>query len=542
MSATDHRPPTPRGDQRLLYVSDPSSIARKFLPDPVGEQDLRQWVDMVADSGVDIFDQEVFSQGWTVYWQSASYEYDRRWQHQRFLPLLEAGIQPLDILIDQTHQRGMDFVAGFRINDNHGHQAREQGVSIATFVESNPHLQLTEFPEGEYYKLSEPLDFTFAEVRDFTLGVFREVAERFAIDGVELCFRDHAYFPLDRGAERAHLMTDLVRQIRALLDERGAATGKKLTMGARVFSTLEECLSLGLDVSTWITEKLIDYVSPQDTMYADFNMPYEPWAALTRNSDCMLYPGLQPWSSFRARYRRKQSPITPANIRALAQTMYNAGADGIAIYNHFVPTIWHPPFYPQAMHIFHQLRDPAHIARRERHYIFDPTWAGLTGFGADGKSSTGVVNARRLLLERRPQAVDEYRFYLYEDLDQTYAATLFFRGTGLTQIDELEVRLNGQVIPDHAIGRTLPSDAAPPTEASFARPTNAKTMPCFAELSWYDFRDEPSPAFSTRWFSLTATSVIYGENCLSVTLLQSDPQATQPIVIDELEIWVDPLL
>ena len=59
MSATKHRPPTPRGDQRLLYVSDPSSIARKLLPDPVGEQDLRQWVDMVADSGVDIFAQEV---------------------------------------------------------------------------------------------------------------------------------------------------------------------------------------------------------------------------------------------------------------------------------------------------------------------------------------------------------------------------------------------------------------------------------------------------------------------------------------------------
>ena len=103
---------TPRGTARILYVSDPSSIARKLLPDPVREEDLRHWVDWVADSGVDIFDQEVFSMGWTVYWRSDRYEYDRRPQHHRFLPLLADGIQPLEILIDQAHQRGMRFIAG----------------------------------------------------------------------------------------------------------------------------------------------------------------------------------------------------------------------------------------------------------------------------------------------------------------------------------------------------------------------------------------------------------------------------------------------
>ena len=31
---------------------------------------------------------------------------------------------------------------------------------IAQFIEDNPQLRLTEFPEGEYYKMAEPLDFT----------------------------------------------------------------------------------------------------------------------------------------------------------------------------------------------------------------------------------------------------------------------------------------------------------------------------------------------------------------------------------------------
>ena len=38
----------PRGNCRILYVSDPSSIAMNLLPDPVQPDDLRRWVDMLA--------------------------------------------------------------------------------------------------------------------------------------------------------------------------------------------------------------------------------------------------------------------------------------------------------------------------------------------------------------------------------------------------------------------------------------------------------------------------------------------------------------
>lgn len=528
---------TPRGTARILYVSDPSSIARKLLPDPVREEDLRHWVDWVADSGVDIFDQEVFSMGWTVYWRSDRYEYDRRPQHHRFLPLLADGIQPLEILIDQAHQRGMRFIAGIRINDNHGHQAREQGVGIAEFIESNPQLQLKDLPEGEYYKLSEPLDFSHAEVREFTVGVVRELCDRFAIDGVELCYRDHAYFPWDSGAERAELMTDMVRRIRDILD--APSTGR-LLLGARVFSTVEECTRLGLDAPAWIGENLIDYISPQDSMYADFSVPYQSWAALTRASECMLYPGLLPWTSFRARYRRRQSPISADNARALTHTMYRAGADGLSLYNHFVPTLWHPPFYPQAMQVFHQLRDPTAVAGRERHYIFDPTWAGMEGFGAEGKCSTGAVKAQRILLDRENSATrGEYRFCLYEDLAKARGATLMFRGAGLTADDELEVCLNGHPIPDDDIGRTLASDAEPPTLEDYVREEGEIKIPCFPELGWYDFRPQPGPVFSTRWFELPLT-IAYGENVLSIALIHSVERTEHPIVIDEVEVWVEP--
>ena len=541
MTETIRERTPPRGDHRILYVSDPSTVARTFLPDPVQEQDLRRWVDMVADSGVDLFDQEVFSQGWTAYWQSDHYQYDQRHQHKRFLPLLKTGIQPLEVIIDQAHRRDMGFVAGFRINDGHAYQAREQGLDIAEFIASHPELQLTDLPEGTHYEQTEPLDFTFEEVRAFTSGVIQEVADRFDIDGVEICFRDCAYFPQGRGPERASLMTDMVQNIRGLLNKRSATGGKHILLGARVHPTVAECASLGLDVPTWIRERLIDYVSPQDTMYADYNLPYEEWAALTRDSDCLMYPGMLPWTSIRARYRRKRIPLSPANSRALAQTMYRAGADGLSVYNHFVPGLWTPPFYPQAMRVFHQLRDPDRVSQGERHYIFDPTWAGQTGFGGEGRCSSGVVKVNQLLLDRsQPGATDEYRFNLFEDLQDTHGATLLFRGHGLTENDGLSVRLNGHPIPDDTIHRAGQSDAQP-VDQNFVREEDGRQIPSFPEQGWFDFCPDPPRVFSTRWFSLLPDTVVYGENCLSVTLTRSDPGARQPVIgIDELEIFVEP--
>ncbi len=49
-------------ERPVLWVSDPSSIAKPYLPDPVREDDLRRLVDMMLDSGVTIYCQELYSQ------------------------------------------------------------------------------------------------------------------------------------------------------------------------------------------------------------------------------------------------------------------------------------------------------------------------------------------------------------------------------------------------------------------------------------------------------------------------------------------------
>jgi len=523
----------PRGTRRIHFVSDPSSIAVGLLPDPVEADDLRRWVDMLAGSGVDIFQQDAYHKGCTVYWRSDQFQYDPRRQHRRFLPMLDAGIQPLQVLLDQSHKRGMAFVAGFRMNDNHG---RAHFPDRAEFVESHPEWWLPDTredgPNRDLYE-GRLLDFTFDEVREFILEVARELVSRFDVDGLEMTFREPAYFPFPEGRQRAHLMTDLVRRLRGLLDENSQTRSRgKIQLGARVFSSLDQCLDMGLDVPTWIAEDLIDNLSPQNTMYSDFNAPYAEFGILARNSQCMLYPGLHPWVSDRRR-RILKSTMTSSNSRALAHTFYGAGADGLSIYNHYVGFLRFPPFYPQALQIFHELRDPSRVAGGERHYVFDPpeenwgqvlanqpegdlpegewkrlAWKRDAKTGLDSRP-IGTLKAPRVILDRNaPEPSGVYRFRLYERTGDLVQATLLLRGS-LTEKDEIEVELNGSPMTPALLGT---SDTTYMTD----RP---------ADL---------------RWYPVPSTAMTFGENQLSITLTSGDPEASGEIVIDELEIWVQP--
>ncbi len=536
---------TPRGSRRILYVSDPSSIARRYLPDPVSERDLRNWVDDLAAAQVDTFVQEAYTQGWTTYWKSDRFEYDQRPQHRRFLPLIQAGTQPLAVLIDQCHRRGMECLAGIRVNDNHGHVSVKQGVGAgARFLLDHPEWQLKDFPPGAYYKLSTPLDFTFPQVRDYVVSVAGELLDRFNVDGLELCFRDHQYFPAGKGRQSQPLMTEMVRRIHDLL-ARKSSRGKKLLLGARVYQTLEECREMGLDVPAWISGKLVGYVSPSDVMYSDLNAPYDEFAGLCRASECLMYPGMLPWSSIRMRRRLAGQPMSIEQQRAMARNFYGAGADGISSYNHFVPLQW-APFYPAMLQDFTELRDPERVARGRRHYVFEPIWGGSNGFGKD-RTSTGAVKADRIVLERRAGSSGRYRFRMCEDLAKVGRASLLFRGFHLTLDDRLAVRLNGKEIQPQAIRRfgNRSERYRPETEfvlSPFEAEGRIDVAAPVDPNSRASAGEPPTPevpgAFSTYSFELEAPPAVYGDNWLEVSLTASGPGAAEAIVIDEIEVLV----
>lgn len=336
-------------------------------------------------------------------------------------------------------------------------------------------------------------------------------------------------------------MTEMVRRIHALLERRG----KKLLLGARVYQTLEECHQMGLDLPAWISEKLIGYVSPSDVMYSDLNAPYDEFARLCRASECLLYPGMLPWSSIRMRRRLAGQPMSLEQQRALARNFYGAGADGISSYNHFVPLQW-APFYPAMLQDFAELRDPERVARGRRHYVFEPIWGGSNGFGKD-RTSTGAVKADRIVLQRSAGSSGRYRFRICEDLTKVRRASLLFRGFHLTLEDTLAVRLNGREVRPQTIRRFGNRAERYRPETEFVlRPSEAEgRIDAAAPVdpnSRASAGEPPTPevpgGFSTYSFELKAPPAVYGDNWLEMTLTASGPGASEDIVIDEIEVFV----
>ena len=503
----------PRGQRRLLYTSDPSNLAfyeagrhlahipdaEQARGDPARPEDLIGWVDELAHAGIDGYAQAVFAQGWTLFFRSENFEYDARPQHQRFAAMLDSGTSPLEVLIEHTHERGMEFIAKFRMNDTHG-----SGSQGAGFVLENKQWWIPGRPGA--------LDYGVEEVREFMFAVADEVVSRFDVDGLLFNFIRHMHvFPLEVAFKCHPLMTEFLRRVREMLDRYGRDRQKTLSLGAMVPQTLEECLALGYDIPTWTREGLVDYVCPCDFHCADFNAPYEEFSELTRASDCLLYPVLTPLLC-----RNDQVSLNrPESYRTMAQNFYGAGADGLSVFNyqyHWARrggTAEYPgPVEGLSLGLSYLrgLKDPRDISGQVRHYRFHPLWGG--------PSVTGFEKNDRVVLQRQAGANGKYRFRVCGSLADGDRANLYCTAQGLLPGDEIRVDLNGTAVGNlqrvfHREGRL----------EKFGRPL---------------------PAFSTVFFELDRLSLTDRDNYLGMTLTKCAPEAEEEIVIDEVEVVVVP--
>ncbi len=513
----------PRGTRRVVYVSDPSNTTALYS-DPAEPEQLRQWVRNLAKAGVDTYVQEVFCEAWSLFYRTDLCEYDTRPQHQRFIPMMDAGTMPIEIYIEEAHKLGLEFIAGFRMNDRHGQNQ--------ALVETYKDWVLEDFGYG--------VDYSVPEVRDWMFSIAEEIANRFDVDGLEFNFIRWGHcFPPATAAEQHPAMTELIRRVREMLDKAPQHQGRRPLLGVRVPQTLQGCHKLGYDIPTWIGERLVDYVAPCDFHYTDFNARYDEFAELTRASDCYLYPAFQPMLC-------KGNQVALLNLdqyRAVVQNFYGAGADGLSVHNyqyHWSQNHWAswlrnrypgPAYmYPQALEYFNALRDPQVVAAADRHYLFYPLWPD------DGPM--GAYEAQRAVLKRdQPGQRAEYRFRICEHLPETVelpvddtgryegtftpsgeipGAWLIFRAIGLVPGDNIALDINGQEIAAEDITHVWYQQGRPAWEG--------RTLPPYTECR----------------LALTAPPGVWGDNYLGLTLTKSSPEAEGDIVVDEVEVIVRP--
>ena len=249
--------------------------------------------------------------------------------------LIQGGHCPLQIVIDFAHGNGMETFASIRMNDCHDSFV-PGGITL--WKKEHPEFLVDrgdvphnmEHPLGLYYTAQ---DFTHKEVRDRKFEIIEEVCQRYDIDGIDLNFMRHPVFfsrtMRDQAVtdEETKIMTDLVRRIRRLTDERGLQRGRPILVAAIVPDSLQLSKNIGLDVETWVQEDLIDIVIP-GLGYAPFSLLVEEFVALAHRHGKKVYPCINRKAPLKVR-----DEYVSEGYHGVAANWYAAGADGIFLWN-----------------------------------------------------------------------------------------------------------------------------------------------------------------------------------------------------------------
>ena len=193
------------------------------------------------------------------------------WRHVTCMRrLLDQGIDPWHKTFEAARQTGIAVFAGIRMNDLHHTKQNPTYEAWKPFYVSelardpryfigDDHAHWSDSPS--LAAGSQLLSFVHDEVRQHRLNIIEELIERYDLDGVELDFQRHGLFFAQSQVERGTpLMTDLIRQIRAVLDRYEQKRDHPICLFVRVPSWVEGCLEAGLDVPTWIRDGLVDMV------------------------------------------------------------------------------------------------------------------------------------------------------------------------------------------------------------------------------------------------------------------------------------------
>ena len=159
------------------------------------------------------------------------------------------------------------------------------------------------------------------------------------------------------------------------------------------------------------------------------------------------------------------------------------------------------------------LRDGESIDQGERRYRFCPLWFAAP---TEGHAPTGAYQNDRIVLDCRDDAPQgSYLFRMAENLEgDGPSATLSFIVTHLIEADELEVRVNGQILePDRTKREWLVGRSAD--------------------------RGRPLGRHFVYRMPLTAPPANFGDNELSVRLTRCAGMRTRMLNVQDFEIRVN---
>ena len=261
--------------------------------------------------------------------------------------LKETDFDPWGIWVSRCHQRGCEAWISVRMNDAHDRDGEAWMMEEYAYrAKWRDHAIGDRY--GYYWKC---LDYAHDEVRWRMLEYLEEQLARYDMDGLELDFMREIYcFDYLNHPECHRIMTQFLREVRALVASYEQKRGHRITLSVRLPRDIEQCLVWGFDVQTWSEEHLVDHITPTPRWSSsDSDMPIAEW--VRRFPDIRISAGVETLLRLEDLRRAEDDSVPHLDadtVNGLAAAYFAQGAESINLYNYFA--------FPQTLRA-----DPAHL-------------------------------------------------------------------------------------------------------------------------------------------------------------------------------------
>lgn len=369
--------------------------------------------------------------------------------------IVNTGRDCLQIQLDFCRQHGIEAFWSMRMNDVHDSYRHAPALAsekmarqlFSSYKQQHPNYLMGAPADAQEYSIHatrsmwSALNYAIPEVRGHVFQLVEEVCQGYDLDGVELDFeRAPIYFSptLDlqpAEPEQRESMTALLRRIRQMTQRTGVARGRPLLVAVRVPLTRRGCLFLGLDLERWLREDLFDLLIVGGGCFP-MAMPIRELVQLGHQYDVPVYPCIDNSAMYKGGFwggGRGPDLLDLSSLeawRGAAMNIWNAGADGVYLFNCFNPksAIWR------------ELGARSTLANKDKLYALDY----LNRQQTLGESKPSLPKTGLLPLPLKRGETVSVELPVGEQVRQTnlQELTLWLHFNGDISADHLQVRLN----------------------------------------------------------------------------------------------------
>ena len=358
--------------------------------------------------------------------------------HQNAKRLIDEGHDPLRVVCERAHEKGILVYPTLLVNQPTGERGTDMRTSL--FRLNNPHLEIgagVDVPAD--YPGFHNLDFKHKEVRNERIALIKETLAQYAVDGFELQMNYVPYYfhPDEIDAGREILSAWIEKVYRAVKE-----SGKERELAVRIPASLEACSAVGMDVREWIRRGIVDIVTGVNydvPNIMDQTLDLSPLVAAARGSKTRVLADL-----YMEVASDRRMDASTEQVRAGACNYWAQDVDGLFLDMWFL-------YWPYDATFYEKLREMPHpdiMSPKDKSY-FVPT-----ALGVERKPQLEIGPGRqlpRLLYLNRPETV---RWRVSDDLarwhkkGRVHEVLLRVRLTNAVESDRVHFKINGKRLPE----------------------------------------------------------------------------------------------